>query len=35
MEFTSCQQQTQHTLLDWLRVECGVEKRSDKREAKG
>jgi hypothetical protein len=30
MEITSRQQQTQRTLLDWLRVEYGIEKHSNK-----
>jgi hypothetical protein len=30
MELTSRQQQDQRTLLDWLRVECTVEKPSNK-----
>jgi hypothetical protein len=29
-EITSHQQQTQRTLLDWLRVEHGIEKPSNK-----
>jgi hypothetical protein len=30
IEITSRQQQTQRTSLDWLRVECGIEKPSNK-----
>jgi hypothetical protein len=30
IEITSRQQQTQRALLDWLRVECGIEKPSNK-----
>jgi len=30
IEITSCQQQTQRTLLDWLRVEYAIEKPSIK-----
>ena len=30
IELTSCQQQTQRTLLDWLQVESAVEKPSNK-----
>jgi hypothetical protein len=30
IEITSCQQQTQRTLLDWLRVEYAIEKPSNK-----
>ena len=30
IELTSRQQQTQRTLLDWLRVEYGIEKPSNK-----
>jgi hypothetical protein len=35
IDLTCRQQQTQRTLLDWLRVECGIEKPSSKREEKG
>jgi hypothetical protein len=31
IELTSRQQQTQRTLLDWLRVEYGIERPSKKR----
>ena len=30
IDLTSCQQQTQRTLLDWVRVEYGIEKPSSK-----
>jgi hypothetical protein len=30
IEITSCQQQTQRTLLDWLRVEYAIEKPNNK-----
>ena len=35
IELTSRRQQTRGTLPDWLRVEYGIEKPSNKREAKG
>jgi hypothetical protein len=34
IEITSRQQHAQRTLLDWLRVEYGIEKPSNKHEAK-
>jgi hypothetical protein len=34
LAITSRQQQTQRTLLDWLRVEYGIEKPSNKRSEK-
>jgi hypothetical protein len=34
IKITSRQQETQRALLDWLRVGYGIEKASNKREAK-